>query len=220
MPLAIALSVIVGIFVGFFMPNPFARFNSDENRKLNTILTLIKENYVDDSINTNDLVESAIPAILASLDPHSSYLPAKELIAAQEELEGKFSGIGVQFQLSNDTIVIIEVIPGGPSDRAGLIAGDRIVSIEGEPCTGNTTDANKVKEKLRGARGSKVTIGVMREGNKSPLSFTITRGEVPINSVDAFYMYDKTTGYVKVTHPILLFYFSIRLANVGSLLVL
>ncbi len=199
MPLAIALSVIVGIFVGFFMPNPFARFNSDENRKLNTILTLIKENYVDDSINTNDLVESAIPAILASLDPHSSYLPAKELIAAQEELEGKFSGIGVQFQLSNDTIVIIEVIPGGPSDRAGLIAGDRIVSIEGEPCTGNTTDANKVKEKLRGARGSKVTIGVMREGNKSPLSFTITRGDVPINSVDAFYMYDKTTGYVKVT---------------------
>ncbi len=199
MPLAIALSVIVGIFVGFFMPNPFARFNSDENRKLNTILTLIKENYVDDSINTNDLVENAIPAILASLDPHSSYLPAKELIAAQEELEGKFSGIGVQFQLSNDTIVIIEVIPGGPSDRAGLIAGDRIVSIEGEPCTGNTTDVNKVKEKLRGTRGSKVTIGVMREGNKSPLSFTITRGDVPINSVDAFYMYDKTTGYVKVT---------------------
>lgn len=199
MPLAIAISVIVGIFVGFFMPNPFARFNSDENRKLNTILTLIEENYVDDSIKTNDLVESAIPAILANLDPHSSYLPAKELIAAQEELEGKFSGIGVQFQLSNDTIVIIEVIPGGPSDRAGLIAGDRIVSIEGEPCTGNTTDANKVKEKLRGARGSKVTIGVMRESNKSPLSFTITRGDVPINSVDAFYMYDKTTGYVKVT---------------------
>lgn len=199
MPLAIAISVIVGIFVGFFMPNPFARFNSDENRKLNTILTLIEENYVDDSIKTNDLVESAIPAILANLDPHSSYLPAKELIAAQEELEGKFSGIGVQFQLSNDTIVIIEVIPGGPSDRAGLIAGDRIVSIEGEPCTGNTTDANKVKEKLRGARGSKVTIGVMRESNKSPLSFTITRGDVPINSVDAFYMYDRTTGYVKVT---------------------
>lgn len=199
MPLAIASSVIVGILVGFMLQNPFAKFYSDKDRKLNTILKLIEENYVDADVNTSDLVESAIPAILANLDPHSSYLTAKELIAAQEELGGKFSGIGVQFQLSSDTIVVIEVIPGGPSDRAGLIAGDRIVSIEGEPCTGNTTDVNKVKDKLRGAKGSKVKIGVMREGNKSPLSFTITRGDVSVNSVDAFYMIDKTTGYLKVT---------------------
>lgn len=199
MPLAIASSVIVGILVGFMLQNPFAKFYSDKDRKLNTILKLIEENYVDADVNTSDLVESAIPAILANLDPHSSYLTAKELIAAQEELGGKFSGIGVQFQLSSDTIVVIEVIPGGPSDRAGLIAGDRIVSIEGEPCTGNTTDVNKVKDKLRGAKGSKVKIGVMREGNKSPLAFTITRGDVSVNSVDAFYMIDKTTGYLKVT---------------------
>lgn len=199
MPLAIAISVIVGIFVGFFMPNPFTKFNSDKERKINTVLSLIEQEYVDDSINTSDLMESAIPAILAKLDPHSSYLSAKDLIEAEEELEGQFSGIGVSFQLSNDTIVIIEVIPGGPSDKAGLIAGDRIVSIGDEPCTGNTTDANKVKEKLRGAKGTKVKVGIVREGVKDQLSFTITRGDIPVNSVDAYYMIDKTTGYVKVT---------------------
>ncbi|MBO4721890.1 MAG: S41 family peptidase [Muribaculaceae bacterium] len=199
MPLAIAISVIVGIFVGFFMPNPFTKFNSDKERKINTVLSLIEQEYVDDSINTSDLIESAIPAILAKLDPHSSYLSAKDLIEAEEELEGQFSGIGVSFQLSNDTIVVIEVIPGGPSDKAGLIAGDRIVSIGDEPCTGNTTDANKVKEKLRGAKGTKVKVGIVREGLKDPLSFIITRGDVPVNSVDAYYMIDKTTGYVKIT---------------------
>ncbi len=198
-PLVIALSVIAGIFAGFFIPNPFAKFNSDKDRKLNTILSLIKENYVDDSVNIEDLVEGAIPAMLANLDPHSSYLSATELIATQEDMDGKFSGIGVQFQLSNDTIVVIEVIPGGPSDRAGLLAGDRIVAIEGEPCTGNTTDANKVREKLRGAKGSKVKVGIIREGKNTPLAFTITRGDVPVNSVNACYMIDKTTGYVKVT---------------------
>ncbi len=181
------------------MPNPFASYNSDKERKLNTVLSLIEQEYVDDSIKTSALVESAIPAILASLDPHSSYLSAKDLIAAQEDLEGQFSGIGVSFQLSNDTIIVIEVIPGGPSDKAGLIAGDRIVSIEGENCIGNTTDANKVKEKLRGAKGTKVKVGIAREGVKEPLSFTITRGDIPVNSVDAYYMIDKTTGYVKVT---------------------
>ncbi|MBP5687968.1 MAG: S41 family peptidase [Muribaculaceae bacterium] len=198
-PLIIAVSVIAGIFVGFFMPNPFRQFNSDKERKLNTILSLIEQEYVDDSVNVSDLMETAVPAILANLDPHSSYLSAKDLIAAEEELEGQFSGIGVSFQLSNDTIVVIEVIPGGPSDRAGLVAGDRIVAIDEEPCTGNTTDANKVKDKLRGAKGTKVNVSIVREGIKEPKSFTITRGDVPVNSVDAFYMIDKTTGYVKVT---------------------
>ena len=199
MPLAIAMSVIVGIFVGFFMPNPFKGINPNKDRKLNEVLNIIDEQYVDEDINSDELVENAIPALLSKLDPHSSYLSAKDLIAAQEELDGKFSGIGVQFQLSNDTIVVIEVIPGGPSDRAGLIAGDRIVTIDGEPSTGSIIDANKVKDKLRGAKGSKVKVGIVREGAQEPLSFTITRGDIPINSVDAFYMYDKTTGYIKVT---------------------
>lgn len=199
MPLAIAISVIVGIFVGIFLTNPFAGLNSNNDRKLNTILKLIEQDYVDDSINANQLIEDAIPAILANLDPHSSYLSAKDLIAVQEDLNGKFSGIGVSFQLYNDTIVVVEVIPGGPSDKAGLMAGDRIVSVNGVSCVGNIADANKVREKLRGAKGSKVKVGIIRQGIASPLSFTITRGEVPINSVEGNYMLDKTTGYVKVT---------------------
>lgn len=197
MPLAIAISVIVGIFMGIFMGNPFSKLTSNNDRKLNTILKLIEQEYVDDTINSEELLENAIPAILSHLDPHSSYLTAKELVAAQEELEGQFSGIGVSFQMSRDTIVVIEVIPGGPSDRAGLIAGDRIISIDNQPYTGSAIDANKVKDKLRGAKGSKVKIEVVRDG-KAPVTFTITRGDVPLNSVDANYMLDKTTGYVKV----------------------
>lgn len=198
-PLTIAISVIAGIFVGFFISSPFKGFKDSKDTKLNEILGIIENQYVDENVNFDELMEGAYPALLANLDPHSSYLSAKDLIAAQEELDGKFSGIGVQFQLSNDTIIVIEVIPGGPSDKAGLIAGDRIVSIDGEPCTGITTDANKVKDKLRGAKGSKVKVGVVRDENPEPLTFTITRGDVTVNSVDVFYMYDKVSGYVKVS---------------------
>lgn len=198
MPSAIAISVIVGIFVGIFLGNPFSNLSSSNDRKLNTILNLIEQEYVDDSISSADLIENSIPAILANLDPHSSYLTAKELIGAQEELEGRFPGIGISFQLSRDTIVVIEVISGGPSDRAGILAGDRIVSIDNEPIKGNI-DANVVKEKLRGPKGSKVKLGVIRDNNKKPITFVITRGEIPIYSVEANYMIDKTTGYVKVS---------------------
>ena len=198
MPLAIACSVIVGIFVGIFLGNPFSSLKTNKESKLNTILNLIEQEYVDDSINSAELLENAIPAILANLDPHSSYLTAKELIGAQEELDGRFPGIGITFQLSKDTIIVIEVIAGGPSDRAGLLAGDRIVSIDDKPIVG-TIDANAVKEKLRGPKGSKVKLGVVRDNKKAPISFVITRGEIPINSVEANYMIDKSTGYVKVS---------------------
>lgn len=201
LPLAIAISVIVGIVVGIFMGNPFSnsRYSTQSDRKLNTILNLISQEYVDDSIKTHDLIEMSIPAILANLDPHSSYLSARDLVAAQEELNGSFSGIGVSFQMMNDTIVVLEVIPGGPSDRAGLMAGDKIVTIEDSSYVGSQIDANKVREKLRGTKGSKVKVGIARDGNAKLLSFTITRGDIPMNSVDASYMIDKTTGYVKVS---------------------
>ena len=201
LPLAIAISVIVGIVVGIFMGNPFSssRYSTQSDRKLNTILNLISQEYVDDSIKTNDLIEMSIPAILANLDPHSSYLSARDLVAAQEELNGSFSGIGVSFQMMNDTIVVLEVIPGGPSDRAGLMAGDKIVTIEDSTYVGSQVDANKVREKLRGTKGSKVKVGIARDGSAKLLNFTITRGDIPMNSVDASYMIDKTTGYVKVS---------------------
>ncbi len=201
LPLAIAISAIVGIIVGIFIGNPFSKngFSAQKDRKLNTILNLISQEYVDDSVKTHDLVEMAIPSILANLDPHSSYLTAKELVAAQEELNGSFSGIGVSFQLMNDTIVVLEVIPGGPSDKAGLLAGDKIITIEDSTWVGSQVDANKVREKLRGTKGTKVKVGIAREGSSKPLSFVITRGDVPLNSVDSYYMIDNSTGYVKVS---------------------
>ncbi len=201
LPLAIAVSVIVGIVLGFFMRQPYSsdNYNTQSDRKLNTILNLISQEYVDDSIKTKDLIEMSIPAILANLDPHSSYLSAKELKAAQEELNGSFSGIGISFQLMNDTIVVLEVIPGGPSDKVGLLAGDKIVTVEDSSYVGSQIDANKVREKLRGEKGTKVKVGIAREGSDKQLSFVITRGDIPMNSVDASYMIDKTTGYVKVS---------------------
>lgn len=201
LPLAIAVSVIVGIVLGFFMRQPYSsdNYNTQNDRKLNTILNLISQEYVDDSIKTKDLIEMSIPAILANLDPHSSYLSAKELKAAQEELNGSFSGIGISFQLMNDTIVVLEVIPGGPSDKVGLLAGDKIVTVEDSSYVGSQIDANKVREKLRGEKGTKVKVGIAREGSDKQLSFVITRGDIPMNSVDASYMIDKTTGYVKVS---------------------
>lgn len=201
LPFAIAISVIVGIILGIFMRNMFSSStsSSQSDRKLNTILNLISQEYVDDSIKTNDLIEMSIPVILANLDPHSSYLTAKDLLASQEELGGSFSGIGVSFQLMNDTIVVVEVIPGGPSDKAGLMAGDKIVTIEDSVWVGSMIDANKVRERLRGAKGTKVKIGINREGHDKLLQFKITRGDIPLNSVDAYYMLDQTTGYVKIS---------------------
>ncbi|MBQ3323768.1 MAG: S41 family peptidase [Muribaculaceae bacterium] len=201
LPLAIAISVIAGIIVDMFMRNPFSNdsYSTQSDRKLNTILNLISQEYVDDSINTNDLIEMTIPAILANLDPHSYYLPPHELEAAKEELEGSFPGIGVSFQVMNDTIVVLDVFSGGPSDKAGLMAGDKIVTIEDSIWAGTGIDANKVREKLRGPKGSKVKVGIERVGAKNRLSFVITRGIIPLNSVDSYYMLDKTTGYVKVS---------------------
>lgn len=201
LPLAIALSVIAGIIVGIFMGNPFSNseYSKQSDRKLNTILNLISQEYVDDSIKSSELIEMSIPAILANLDPHSSYLTAKDYALTQGELNGSFSGIGISFQIMNDTIVVIEVIPGGPSDKAGLMAGDKIVSIENKPWVGGQSDNSKVLEMLRGPKGTKVKIGVARDGQSKVLNYVITRAEIPQNSVDASYMLDKTTGYVKVS---------------------
>ena len=159
LPLAIAVSIIGGIIIGIFMGSPFSNnnYSTQSDRKLNTILNLITQEYVDDSINTYDLIEMSIPAILANLDPHSSYLTAKELQAAQEELDGSFSGIGISFQLMNDTIVVLEVIPGGPSDKAGLMAGDKIVSVEDSTWVGSQIDANKVRTPARSKRDKSET---------------------------------------------------------------
>ena len=201
LPLAIAVSLVAGVVLGIFMGNPFSSKNhsTQSDRKLNTILNLISQEYVEDTVKTNDLIEMAIPSLLANLDPHSTYLTARELAAAQEELGGSFSGIGVSFQMMNDTIVVLEVIPGGPSDKAGLMPGDKIVTIEDSSWVGPQVDAGKVREKLRGEKNTKVKVGIAREGSSKLLSFVITRGDIPLNSVDSYYMIDDATGYVKVS---------------------
>lgn len=196
LPLAIAFSVIIGIVVGNQFSNQ--RYTADSDRKLNTILNLIADDYVDDSVNINNLIEMSIPQILSKLDPHTVYFSAKDMKAAQEELDGSFSGIGISFQIYNDTITVIEVIPGGPSYKAGILAGDRIVTVDDSTYVGESIDANFVKSKLRGDKNTIVKLGVKRSTSTKLLTFNVKRGDVPVNSVDAYYMIEPTTGYVKV----------------------
>jgi len=195
LPLAIAVAVVVGIFLGshFASVRPVA----DNDRKLNAILNLIAQDYVD-TTNLNDLIELSIPDILSNLDPHTSYFSAEELKAATEDLNGSFSGIGISFVMVNDTIGVVEVIPGGPSEKVGIMAGDRIVTIDDSVATGEKMTNGAVMKRLRGAKGSKVKLGIQRQNTSKTLTFTVTRGDIPINTVDAAYMIDKNTGYIKV----------------------
>lgn len=196
LPLAIALSVVVGIFVGNRFSNQ--KTTSEYDRKLNTILNLIASDYVD-TVSINDLVELSIPQILSNLDPHTVYFSAKDLKAADEELNGSFSGIGISFQIMNDTVGVVEVIPGGPSEKVGIQAGDRIVSINDTTFVGAATvNINSVSSKLRGVKGTKVKLGIKRSNSSKILTFTITRDDISVKSVDTYYLIDKTTGYVKV----------------------
>ncbi len=195
LPLALALAVVVGVFLG-------SRFSSnnkvaENDRKLNAILNLIAQDYVD-TTNLKDLIEMSIPEILSNLDPHTSYFSAEELKAATDDLNGSFSGIGISFVMMDDTIGVVEVIPGGPSEKVGLLAGDRIVMIDDSTATGETMTNGAVMKRLRGPKGSKVKLGIKRQNSKKLLSFTITRGDIPVNSVDAYYMIDDITGYVKI----------------------
>ena len=195
LPLAIAVAVVVGVFFG-------SRFSSnnkvaENDRKLNAILNLIAQDYVD-TTNLKDLIEMSIPEILSNLDPHTSYFSAEDLKAATDDLNGSFSGIGISFVMMDDTIGVVEVIPGGPSEKVGILAGDRIVMIDDSTATGGKMTSGAVMKRLRGAKGSKVKLGIKRQNSNKLLSFTVTRGDIPINSVDAYYKIDPVTGYIKV----------------------
>lgn len=196
LPLAIAISVVIGIFFGRNFSGQ--KYNADFDRKLNMVLNLISDDYVD-TMKINDLVELTIPEILKNLDPHTTYFSAEELRQANEDLDGKFSGIGISFMLMNDTINVIEIIPGGPAERAGILAGDRIVSINDSTSTGKNISDIDVKNRIRGLKDSIVKLGIKRKGAKKTLSFNVKRGDIPVNSVDAAYMLDKLTGYIKVS---------------------
>ncbi|MBI9033370.1 MAG: S41 family peptidase [Bacteroidales bacterium] len=165
--------------------------------KLGSAMQVIKYAYVD-SVDQSDLVEKMIASTLKELDPHSQYFTKDEIKEADEPLQGKFEGIGVQFQLFKDTILVVAVIPGGPSEEVGLMAGDRIVTIDGEDATGEKLNNKYVRDHLRGDKGTKVIVGIKRGMRKELLDFTITRDKIPINSIDATYMVDQGVGYVKL----------------------
>jgi carboxyl-terminal processing protease len=165
--------------------------------KLGQTLDYISRYYVD-TINQPKLVEGAIIDMLKELDPHSSYMTAKEVKEMNEPLQGNFEGIGVSFNILNDTIYIVSPIAGGPSEKVGVMAGDKIILIDGKNVAGIKITNSDVFSKLRGAKGTKVTISVLRKGEKELLDFTITRDKIPIFSVDASYMINDSTGYIKI----------------------
>lgn len=200
-PFLMAICLVAGILIGTFYTNHFSGnklgiINTSSN-KLNALLHIIDEQYVD-TVNMFNLVEEAMPQILAELDPHSSYIPAKDLEAVNSDLKGSFSGIGVQFTIQDDTIHINSVIPGGPSEKVGLLAGDRIVEVDDSSFVGKIVTNEEAMRRLKGEKGSKVKLGIYRPGEKDILHFTIVRGDIPVKSIDAAYMVNNKFGYVKV----------------------
>lgn len=194
-PLVISIAIVLGIVIGNYISTK--KFTLDKDRKINAVLNLIQSEYVD-SIDVKDLVEQAIPAIIGSLDPHSYYIPASDIRAENEKLDGSMSGIGVSFFMMNDTANVDQVIPNGPAEKVGMLAGDRIISVNGESIVGGTLTAEGIRSKIRGEKGTKVRIGVKRNTSKKTLTFTITRDDIPMNTIDVSYMLDDKTGYIKI----------------------
>jgi carboxyl-terminal processing protease len=199
-PVVLAITLVAGIFIG----NRLTRNSGNSmpmtsnSSKLEAIIELIQNAYVD-SISTDTLVEKTIPQLLKNLDPHTAYIPAKEMVGVEEEMRGNFGGIGVQFSIQNDTVMVVDVISGGPSSKLGILPGDRIVTVNDTLLAGKGLKNEKVLSKLRGEKGTKVNVGIKRKGFKELFDFEIIRGDIPIYSVDVSYMIDPTTGYIKVS---------------------
>ena len=200
-PLVIAISMILGIILGTFFSDRFSgnRLNiiNTSSNKLNDLLHIINDQYVD-TVDISNIVEQAMPKILAELDPHCSYISAEAAKTANDELKGSFSGVGVQFQIKQDTVYVSNVIKGGPAEKVGMMAGDRIVSINGEPYVGSVVTNNETLHRLKGELGSKVRLGVVRRGEADTLSFNITRGAIPVRSIEATFMLTPTLGYINI----------------------
>ncbi len=201
MPLLMAISVVIGIVIGSFYANHFSGnrltvINNGSSR-LNNLLRIVDDQYVD-KVNIDSLVDKAIPTILAELDPHSVYISAKDVQAATDDLKGSFSGVGVEFTIRQDTIRVQNVIKNGPAEKAGLLAGDKIVFVDGKKFVGKQVTNSEAMRRLKGPSGSKVKIGVLRYGHKNVLTYTVTRAEIPTKTIAATYMLDDSTGYIKI----------------------
>ncbi len=203
LPIVFALILILGIFIGttFHLDNSLGSISVDANNKYNKIeevLHYVQQEYVD-IIDDKQLVEKTIVAMLQNLDPHSAYITADELQANNEPLKGNFEGIGIEFNIVEDTICVIAAIPGGPAEGVGIHAGDKIVSVEGKKIAGIKITNKDVMEKLKGKGHTKVRVRIKRRGSPQLLDFTITRGTIPIYSIDVAYMVSPKTGYIKIS---------------------
>lgn len=207
-PIIIALSISFGILIGKYLLNdPFSSvFNSNDSTSLNnsnnfnklqSILYYIENEYVD-TINKDSLINKTIDCLLQQLDPHSIYIPPAEFEEMNEPLEGEFEGIGIEFSILNDTIIVMNTIIGGPSEKQGLMAGDRIVKVNDSIVAGLGITNNKVFKLLKGAKGTKVKIEVKRNRLNKYLTFNIVRDKIPMHSIDASMLTEKGVGYVKI----------------------
>ena len=198
LPTVLVLILCIMVFARILAPKQSTlKITEAKWSKLLLVLDQIDRNYVD-TVNTSDLIEKLLPSLMEGLDPHSLYLPPVELEEANESLEGNFSGIGVQFNVPSDTAVIIGVIKGGPSEKAGILTGDRIITIEGDTIAGVNFPQDSIVRRLKGPRGTSVKIQVKRSEEPKLLDFTIVRDIIPVNSVDVAYMIGESTGYIKV----------------------
>jgi carboxyl-terminal processing protease len=195
LPILLGFVLAAGFYLGNKLTPPPGVSNYN---KISDILDYIQQEYVD-TINRTDLTDKSISKILEQLDPHSAYIPAAELQATNEPLEGNFEGIGIEFHLQDDTIMVVSAMSGGPSEEVGIQAGDRIVLVNGKKAFGKDITNEKVFKFLRGKGGSKVTVTVYRRGQKDLMMFKITRGKIPIYSIDVAYMVDSKTGYIKLS---------------------
>ena len=197
----IAIGVVVGILIGTFYANHFSgnRLNiiNTSGNKLNNLLHIIDDQYVD-TVDMNDLVEKAMPQILSELDPHSVYIGTKDVQSANDDLSSSFSGVGIEFTIREDTIHVQNVIGNGPAERAGVIAGDKIVSIDDKPFVGKIVTTTESMRRLKGPKDTKVRLGLLGYKAKKVRYVTVTRGEIPQKSVTATYMLNDDTGYIKI----------------------
>ena len=201
-PIIVSLCLILGIVIGSFYANHYTGnrlsiINTSSN-KINDLLHLIDDQYVD-KVDLGELVEKAMPQILSELDPHSSYVSAKDVENEMQDLKGSFSGIGIVFTIYKDTARIIRVVKGGPSEEVGLLAGDCIVKVDGRDFTGKILTDDYAKKQLKGPKDTKVRVGIKRKGHDQLLSYTISRGDVPVKSINATYMIDDKTGYIQIS---------------------
>ncbi len=200
LPILLTIAVAAGILIGATMADGDGAKNDIVSGylKFKEILTYVQRDYVD-KVDTDELVETAISRMLEKLDPHSVYIPAKELELAKSQLEGEFEGIGIEFNIIKDTIYVVAPLSGGPSEEVGLQSGDKIVKVDGDVVAGTGIDNRDVFDLLRGKKGTEVKVGIKRKGAKDLLNFTIIRDKIPQESVDASYMVNNEIGYIKVS---------------------